>query len=279
MRSQSRWTGIVVGIVMGVLFLAAVVLAGDLEPSAGPTAEGSQMVTLEQLYNRINNGTAATKMTTITEPSSGPTTGTMRTIDEIYDLTGLRAPVSKTGQNIIGPLLFPPAGSDGALYRGVAWPTPRFTDNKNGTVTDNLTGLIWLKNANCLDTVGGINKGSGVLTWADALTWSNNLAAGRCGLTDVSTAGQWRLPNVREMQSLIHYALYSPALPNTSGWGQWTEGDPFTGVQTSYYWSSTTPRFYTDNAWFVHLDDGNVHSTVRRIRSTCGPSVADNEDD
>ena len=33
--------------------------------------------------------------------------------------------------------------------KGVAWPNPRFTDNGNGTVTDNLTGLIWLKNANC----------------------------------------------------------------------------------------------------------------------------------
>jgi len=41
------------------------------------------------------------------------------------------------------------AGDDGALKKGVAWPNPRFTDNSNGTVTDNLTGLVWLKNANC----------------------------------------------------------------------------------------------------------------------------------
>ena len=40
------------------------------------------------------------------------------------------------------------AGDDGALQKGVPWPTPRFTDNGNGTVTDNLTHLIWLKNAN-----------------------------------------------------------------------------------------------------------------------------------
>jgi hypothetical protein len=38
---------------------------------------------------------------------------------------------------------------DGDLKKGVAWPTPRFTKNNNDTVTDNLTGLIWLKNANC----------------------------------------------------------------------------------------------------------------------------------
>ncbi len=37
-------------------------------------------------------------------------------------------------------------GDDGDLQVGVDWPLPRFTDNNNGTVTDNLTGLIWLKN-------------------------------------------------------------------------------------------------------------------------------------
>ncbi len=40
------------------------------------------------------------------------------------------------------------AGDDGALKPGVAWPNPRFTDNANGTVNDNLTGLMWTKDAN-----------------------------------------------------------------------------------------------------------------------------------
>jgi hypothetical protein len=240
MRSQSRWAGMVVGVVLGVLFSAAAVLAGSLEPSVGPTGAGSQMYTLDQIYNRINNGTAAAKMTTFTEPSSGPTAGTTHTLDEIYDLAGLRAPVPKTGQTWWFPVFLPPAGSDGLLYRGVAWPVPRFTDNSNGTVTDNLSGLIWLKNANCTDTVGGIDKSLGVLAWAEALTWSNNLAGGRCGLTDGSTAGQWRLPNVREIQSLVDYGFSLPALCNTSGSERWTEGNPFTSVLCSYYWSSTT---------------------------------------
>ena len=39
-------------------------------------------------------------------------------------------------------------GQDGAHLKGVVWPAPRFTDNNNGTVTDNLTSLIWLKDAN-----------------------------------------------------------------------------------------------------------------------------------
>jgi DNA-binding beta-propeller fold protein YncE len=52
------------------------------------------------------------------------------------------APVSKTGQAISCA-----DGDDGALQKGVVWPIPRFTDNQNGTVTDNLTGLMWIKNA------------------------------------------------------------------------------------------------------------------------------------
>ena len=57
---------------------------------------------------------------------------------------GPPSPVPKTGQTTSYA-----TGDDGELEKGVAWPNPRFTDNNNGTVTDNLTGLIWLKHANC----------------------------------------------------------------------------------------------------------------------------------
>ena len=123
-------------------------------------------------------------------------------------------------------------------------------------MTDKLTGLIWLKDANCTDTVGGINKSTGLLTWANAPIWSNNLAGGKCGLTDGSTAGQWRLPNVREMQSLVDYGFFNPALCNTVGSGKWTEGVPFIGVQSDIYWSSTTDAVDTDLAWYVNLNSG-----------------------
>ena len=131
------------------------------------------------------------------------------------------APVEKTGQTTSYA-----AGDDGDLEKGVTWPSPRFTDNTNGTVTDNLTGLIWLKNANCF----------GTRTWADALSDCNSLASGSYGLSDGSVAGDWRLPNVKELQSLIHYGVYGPALPNTLGTGQWSESDPFTNVQSYSYW-------------------------------------------
>ena len=77
MRGQSRWAGTVVGVFMGVLLSAAGLLAGSLEPSGGPN-----MVTLEQIYDRLNAGTAGTKGTKFIEPSSGPA-GTGHTLDEI----------------------------------------------------------------------------------------------------------------------------------------------------------------------------------------------------
>jgi len=260
----------VAGVVVLVsLAAAAVVYAGSLDAPAAPTASGGQMYTLEQIYNRINDGTAATKMTPFTEPSSGPTAGTGRTLDEIYALAGQRARVSKTGAGDIADYT-EDTNEDGTLQKGVDWPVPRFTDNGNGTVTDNLTGLIWLRNANCTDTVGGINKSDsgGVLSWANALTWSNNLASGFCGLSDDSSAGDWRLPNVLELQSLIHYGFINPAVPNTAGTGQWTEGNPFTGVVLNLYWSATPWAWETNHAWTVSPENGQVWN-LEKVQICC----------
>ncbi len=127
---------------------------------------------------------------------------------------------------------------DGALKNGAAWPTPRFTDNNNGTVTDKLTGLIWMKNATAF----------GQKTWADALSAANGLASGSAGLTDGSKAGDWRLPNVRELQSLVDYGRSSPSFSGVP---------PFTGVQYNhYYWSSTN---FGGSAWYVDFNMGGVY--------------------
>ncbi|MBF0178303.1 MAG: DUF1566 domain-containing protein [Magnetococcales bacterium] len=143
-------------------------------------------------------------------------------------------------------------GQDGALQKGVAWPTPRFTDNGNGTVTDNLTGLIWLKNANCFDTQ----------TWANALTSANTLASGACGLTDSSKAGDWRLPNKVELKSLVDRSQISPALPS---------GHPFSGVQSNYYWSSSSYATSGSVAWYVYLDDGFVNVSTKSATTYVWP--------
>jgi hypothetical protein len=143
--------------------------------------------------------------------------------------------VPKTGQTTSYA-----ARDDGALQKGVALPTPRFTDN-NGTVKDNLTGLIWLKNAN----------GFGSRTWATALADCATLNSGELGLTDGSAEGDWRLPNAKELASLIDWGRYSPSLPS---------GHPFTDIQPlGIYWSSSTYAENGAEAWRVHLRGGVVY--------------------
>ena len=177
-------------------------------------------------------------MTTFTEPNTAPGTGTMHTLNDIYDRIGTSAHVPRTTRNLC-PCGSP--GDDSELRRGVLWPVPRFTDNGNGTVKDNLTGLIWLKNSNCF----------GARTWDQALTDANGLASPSCGLSDGSLAGHWRLPNVRELLSLIDFAAFSPAIPS---------GTPFAGVQPSVrYWSSTVVANNTPNAWDIDFDIGTVN--------------------
>ncbi len=176
-------------------------------------------------------------------------------------INGPPAPLAKTGQIIS----YAP-GDDGAHQKGIPWPDKRFTDNGDGTVTDHLTGLIWLKDADC----------AGEMNWEDALTFCSNLAIDSCGLTDSSSAGDWRLPNVEELQSLIHYGFYRPALPNTVGTGKWIEDDPFTGVVSSYYWSSSTGADDPPYKWFVSFNYGQVNGDTKD-NSNCVWCVRDGE--
>ena len=149
--------------------------------------------------------------------------------------------MAKSGQTVTYA-----SNDDGAKQKGVAWPTSRFTDNGNGTVTDTLTGLIGLKNANCVNSTA----------WSAALTAAATLNTGECGLTDSSAEGNWRLPQAEELSSLIDYGKFSPALP---------VGHPFSTVQSAAYWSSTTVSGTTSNAMTVHLGAGSIDSQTKTV--------------
>ena len=145
---------------------------------------------------------------------------------QTYVIGGV-AKVEKTGQITSYSTT---GGEDGDLKKGVAWPSKRFTDKGNGTVTDNLTKLIWLKNTNVF----------GPRIWEQALSDANTLTSGSYGLTDGSKAGDWRLPNVKNLHSLIDSVYANPALSSASGKIPGGSGDALIGVQWNFYWSSTT---------------------------------------
>ncbi|UCE17671.1 MAG: DUF1566 domain-containing protein [Gemmatimonadota bacterium] len=287
-----RRRNIVLAVVMFVLFfvwvLALSEYAGNTDPTNPPGATSSY--TLEDIYNRLDTGADGTQ-STFTEPTSGPGS-TMYTLNQIMDKApvadntdgatkadvacgkkywslrtdgsggsswGLQtgtAPqyVAKTGQ-VVSYV----TGDDGYYRNGglpvvvLSWPgssfggynrasfkcydgTAQFTDNGDGTVTDNLTGLMWTKSAYWPPT-----------PWEMAISESKSSFAGY---------SDWRMPNINELRSLFDPGLSSPYLP---------AGHPFTGVQSSLYWSSTTFEDVPTSvyAWAVDLEDGSVDFYVK----------------
>jgi len=156
-------------------------------------------------------------------------------------------------------------------------PTPadRFLDNGDGTVTDTNTGLVWLKNANCFGLPPLFDN------WNDAMALVAGLSDGQCGLTDGSSAGDWRLPTLQcpqvppttcrlddatgEFASIFTSRCPRPSILDTAGTGCWSEGDPFSRVRSDFsYWSSTT-HSTSGRAFNVWLGTGTV-STNYTIR-------------
>ncbi|KJU87696.1 secreted protein containing DUF1566, partial [Candidatus Magnetobacterium bavaricum] len=132
------------------------------------------------------------------------------------------------------------AYDDGALRKGATWPKPRFTDNGDYTVTDNLTGLLWTKDAGTAAT--GSCKG-GSKAWQEALDYVTCLnGINHLGHSD------WRLPNVNELESLANFGKNDR--------GIWLKSQGFNVVYSDYYWSSTSYASNTSNAWIIGMDSG-----------------------
>jgi hypothetical protein len=133
----------------------------------------------------------------------------------------------------------------------------RYTDNGNGTVTDNSSGLIWLKETNCF----------GEQNWETAMQSAANLANGQCGLSDGSTSDMWRLPTLDEWRAMFDTTYLRPVLSNAAGTGQWTEDDPFSGEPKTIYWSSTTDADDPTSTYFVTLDIGLISAPFAKTGS------------
>jgi len=135
----------------------------------------------------------------------------------------------------------------------------RWCDNEDGTVTDMTTCLVWLKKADWGGTKPWRNDSTdcsdpSYTCYDDAHTRAGLLAAGSDGadLSDASSVGDWRLPTAIELEKLA-------SDPEAVRSGNMRA---FTGVQESYYWSSTTtptPANDTSLAWFVYMGLGFVN--------------------
>ena len=105
--------------------------------------------------------------------------------------------------------------------------TAHFTDNGDGTITDNLTNLVWQKTPN-----------STALNWEDALKYAENLT--------FANASDWRLPNIKELQSLNEESIGNPSVSATY----------FPTIGVKKYWSSTSLPNQTSKAWYLSTSFG-----------------------
>lgn len=163
------------------------------------------------------------------------------------------APVRETGQRRCFDssgveVICAGTGQDGDLRPGVKWPGTRFTDNSDGTVTDHLSDLVWLKDAGCF----GFD-----VTWDGAFVEVGELNAGvekGCPEYAAGAFDDWRVPGILELVSLIDYGT-SSGLPS---------GHPFlfTGIGTCTYWSSTSDLNTPTKAWVGVFGPSTTASTV-----------------
>jgi hypothetical protein len=243
------------------LLLPSRAAAGDLEPLAGPGDPASAMHTLEDVYNRLTDNTAADPRSGPFQEPAAPPGASGHTLDEVYEIA-IPTRVAKTGQTASYA-----TGDDGDLEAGVAWPNPRFTVHGDGTVTDELTRLMWLQEPNCMGVhYSGFDNdgtaGDGLVTWQHALDFA---AAVNSGSYPDCAAGyaDWRLANFAELFSLMDFGASGYALP----------AHPFGSVGIlTIYWSSTlygssyarSVRFFQNGVFFNEpLDNHNAVWLVR----------------
>lgn len=163
-----------------------------------------------------------------------------------------------------GSIDCPDSGQDAEFAPGLAWTASRFAPSDE-TVLDALTGLTWLRNANALGFP---------ISWQEAQDYIRTMNSDKIAGHD-----DWRLPNKRELFSLISFDTHSPALP---------EDHPFENVFHGWYWTSTLSAMHPEQIWHVHFMGGRMfwgtrtgYELVWPVRGTSDviPAITSGSDD
>lgn len=142
-----------------------------------------------------------------------------------------------------------------------------FVDCGNGTVHDTATGLLWLRDANCLGIRVGAGCGSksgGDRGWWEANAFVATLGSGQCGLSDSSQPGDWRLPTAEELEAILRPACASP--PKVFGKAGGCYASPFEAWSChleSRYWTSLSREESPTTAWGADLDTGGLIAPIK----------------
>ena len=130
-----------------------------------------------------------------------------------------------------------------------------FTDNGNGTVNDNNTGLMWQKCSIGQNNDSACSGTAQYYNWYEASgTYHasyNPSSQDVCGSLNLGGHSDWRLPEKKELMSIVNYSIPYP--------GPTINTTYFPNTISSYYWSSTTFVNFPDYAWFVSFYNGYVY--------------------
>ena len=139
-----------------------------------------------------------------------------------------------------------------------AYSVSRFTDNNDGTVKDNGTGLVWQK---C--SIGQTYSDGDCTGTEEVVNWQNALS--RCNALPAYSGKNWRLPNINELKSILDMSKNSPAIHKVF----------FPNTRSGPYWSSSTNVGQISNAWTVSFFNSTVYYRNKTyesaVRCVSGP--------
>ena len=137
------------------------------------------------------------------------------------------------------------------------WPDYRYEVHDDGTVTDTVTGLMWMQCSLGQDPDANCSGNASRYNWQQALEAAE--------ASTFAAYSDWRLPNIKELASLVAYDRYDPAINSTI----------FSNTVLGIYWSASPNAFNSNEAWVLVFNDGfdirsnrNGNSYIRLVRFT-----------